>query len=575
MTKIKKKVNKKKIIAIILLLIIGGVFISKKLNPPKEVITLQSEEVKRRTIANSISATGTITANSSKTITSSLQGVEIKTVNVSEGDYVKKGDIICEFDVSSIKENIKTLEDNIKDLEEQKNSSKNNTTKPNISLSELQSQINETQKEYDSAKNLYEEKDKALKELYYPDNYEEVVNKYEQKYEDYSSASAAYYDKQEIFNSKKELYELYFDGENQLDDEGNIIKKEDYKLEKYATVNHKNIYEEYKEAKDELEKAKKDLETKEKAFNDYEDTYNNMCEEVNNIEQTKSTLESEKNQAKNNMELKKSKLDLLKTTLETTKNTQSNINAITDSFSNIGDMSTTIDSNIKTLESQKKTLEEQVNKSVIKAPIDGIVTTVNTTDGSTYMGGSIVKIEDNEGFSIEAFIDEYDIPDVKEGMKVLIKTDATRDEELTGEVFDIAKTPSSTQTPSLTSNSGNTSYKIKIKIDNNNDRLRLGMNARLSIITNMLENVITVPYTSIHEEDNEDPLTTPKKYIEITKDNETSTKVYIETGIEGNYYVEVTSDNVKEGMKVVIPEIEKDLSIDDLINQMGNAGGLK
>ena len=52
-------------------------------------------------------------------------------------------------------------------------------------------------------------------------------------------------------------------------------------------------------------------------------------------------------------------------------------------------------------------------------------------------------------------------------------------------------------------------------------------------------------------------------------------EVHIETGIEGNYYVEVKSDNVKEGMKVVIPELEKDLSIDELINQMGSSGGLK
>lgn len=184
------------------------------------------------------------------------------------------------------------------------------------------------------------------------------------------------------------------------------------------------------------------------------------------------------------------------------------------------------------------------------------------------MGNQIAQIEDNEGFCIEAFIDEYDIPDIKEGMEVLIKTDATRDEELTGEIFDIATTAYEGSTPSLGTSSNNATYKIKIKINTINDRLRLGMNARLSIVTNMVKDVITVPYISIHEEND-------KKYIEITKDNINTEKIYIETGIEGNYYVEVKSDNVKEGMKVVIPELEKDLSIDELINQMGSSGGLK
>ena len=100
----KKRITKKRIFLIIFILIIGSFFISKKLTPKEEVINLESEKIEKRTIATSISTTGTIVPNSSKTLSSLLQGSQIKKVYVNEGDYVYKDDMICEFDVSAIEE---------------------------------------------------------------------------------------------------------------------------------------------------------------------------------------------------------------------------------------------------------------------------------------------------------------------------------------------------------------------------------------------------------------------------------------------------------------------------------------
>ena len=61
------------------------------------------------------------------------------------------------------------------------------------------------------------------------------------------------------------------------------------------------------------------------------------------------------------------------------------------------------------------------------------------------------------------------------------------------------------------------------------------------------------------------------KYIEILKNEETEEKEELDvvTGIEGTYYVEIKSDKLGEGMKVVLPEIDTSNSIESLINAMG------
>lgn len=564
----KKRITKKRIFLIIFILIIGSFFISKKLTPKEEVINLESEKIEKRTIATSISTTGTIVPNSSKTLSSLLQGSQIKKVYVNEGDYVYKDDMICEFDVSAIEESLNTLKESKKELEEQKNTSKN-TSKPNINLNEISSQIIELENEYNKSKENYEEKKKEYDNFNINDEeFNKISQEYNKRYEALSKAQSLYYEQLDIFNEASQNYNLYFEDKNQLNDNGEVIKKEDYKLKDFATQKHKDIYEEYIKEKEKLEELEDDMNEKDKKLSEYENTYNKALDDINNLSSKKENLEKETNSAKIDMEFKKTKLDLLKSSHENQKNTTNTINSMVDSLSNITDTTNQIDSTIKQLDSEIKTLESQIEKSIIKAPIDGVITSLSVSEGNIYMGNQIAKIEDNEGFCIEAFIDEYDIPDIKEGMEVLIKTDATRDEELTGEIFDIATTAYEGSTPSLGTSSNNATYKIKIKINTINDRLRLGMNARLSIVTNMVKDVITVPYISIHEEND-------KKYIEITKDNINTEKNYIETGIEGNYYVEVKSDNVKEGMKVVIPELEKDLSIDELINQMGSSGGLK
>lgn len=187
------------------------------------------------------------------------------------------------------------------------------------------------------------------------------------------------------------------------------------------------------------------------------------------------------------------------------------------------------------------TYQEQIEKGTLKAGISGTVTAINVKQGDTYAGGVIATIQDCSAFVVSAEIDEYDIADVKLGMKAVFKTDATRDEQLQGEVIFISPTPTQ---------GSNVTYQVKVKINSPTDRLRLGMNAKLNIILRETADVLTVPYDAVQQDENGNDVV----YVVTRTESGGITKaaVPVTVGVEGDYYVEVTGD-IQEGMEVSMP----------------------
>jgi len=216
-------------------------------------------------------------------------------------------------------------------------------------------------------------------------------------------------------------------------------------------------------------------------------------------------------------------------------------------------------------ETQIRNYKEQLGKGRLTATTSGVVTAVNVSSGDIYMGSPIATIEGDEDFIIEAEIDQYDISDIKTGMKVFIKTDATRKEELQGVVTYTA--PKATAVSPMQASSGGVTYTVKIAISTPNERLRLGMTARLSIVTDSKEDVLSVPYDAVYERDDK------TRYIKVeTEDGEEEIDVTV--GMESNYYVEIISNKIKEGMTVILPTIIADNSIQNLVANMGASGGM-
>jgi multidrug efflux pump subunit AcrA (membrane-fusion protein) len=114
-SKLKEFVKKHKklciVIGIVLVIIIAiTVLVSntkKKMNALMNAMNVQeTAQIERRTIVESVSATGQVTSAEAKSISVSLSNVEIESVNVEVGDVINAGDVICVMNSEDIEENL-------------------------------------------------------------------------------------------------------------------------------------------------------------------------------------------------------------------------------------------------------------------------------------------------------------------------------------------------------------------------------------------------------------------------------------------------------------------------------------
>ena len=196
---------------------------------------------------------------------------------------------------------------------------------------------------------------------------------------------------------------------------------------------------------------------------------------------------------------------------------------------------------------EEKTIEqysELIEDCVVKATMSGVITSLNVTEGNIFEGGNIYTIQDNEHFIVTSSVDEYDISSIEKGMPAYIKTDATGDVEMTGEVTYVAIAPTSSG-GSMGAISNSASYTIKVTIDEADKNIRAGMTAKISISLEESADTLTVPYDAV--------TTLPNGTSTITVDaNGEKKTIVVETGLETDYYTEIISDEITEGMTVYL-----------------------
>lgn len=99
------------VIAIIIGVVSGG---KKQMDSNEETAT-----VEKRTLMESVSATGTFVAADEEKITSDTTGVEVLAVNVEVGDRVSAGDVIAVLDGADLQDNLADAKESLADTNEQ------------------------------------------------------------------------------------------------------------------------------------------------------------------------------------------------------------------------------------------------------------------------------------------------------------------------------------------------------------------------------------------------------------------------------------------------------------------------
>ena len=476
----KKFFTKKKII---FLVIIGFVVAFNVYNhfKPKDDNNKKIEVVgiEKRSIASSISDTGVINTNTSKDFISTLTGSKFLTVNVKEGDYVNVGDVICTFDTKDLQKNLNTAIKSTDIATAQATIGVNGAARSyNEAINGKNTQMAITQMDVDSAKKAFDESTDQLNALRAAEqNTENTVNNLAANI---PTLEIAYNNlNMELTKLKQSATIVPATNGNTSNSTGTDSSNTTNSSVGQSTSVDQATQTKIAELTAKVAAAKGTYDTAKKSYDEAQKALAEIREQRIAMEQTSSELLDVYNKAVKGLE----------------STSQSTDSLIANSHDALLNSELTRESAKVSGQSQIDTIKSQLENGVLRADVSGTITKVNFKPGDIYSGTAIAVLDGCNDFVIEAEISEYDIPDIKTGMKVMIKTDATRDEELEGIVTYISPVSSRMLESSSamggvgsTSASNTATYKVKIGLTKTSDRLRIGMNAKLSIITEMKEN---------------------------------------------------------------------------------------
>lgn len=500
--------------------------------------TYQTTQLAPMDLTNTISTSGTVESQNSYKVYSYSTG-KVQTVNVEVGDRVEAGDVLCQLDTS--------------DLQLSKESTQ---AAINQSYASAQHQLDVSQRQYENAQadlkdkmNAQVESAKASYELakdaYY--NAKSAYNKADGQDEDaiddaYDAYKAAVNQRNELKTAHQGAFNTQSEAQKKLDDlraEWKTLNdKADKTPEEMEKMNRLNNVEIPAAETDlaEKESVVMDLEGKlalaEAKMNAAEISYEATFGDQSALEK----LEQAYDQAKISYENAKKQLNIA----ENSADQQLESYADNVKGSKIALNSTAAQ------QAELKRIDKQINDATITTPISGTVTAVYAEEGASG-SGLLFVVEDIDHLKVSTTIKEYDISDVEVGMQTIIKADATGDDEYNG-------TLSSIDPVAVKGADGNTAkgssveFASEISVDDTNTRLKVGMNARISIVTSQKTGVYGVPYDAVVTK----PDGTTVVYIAVAGERGTvAQEVPVTMGMETDFYVEISSDALEDGMNVI------------------------
>lgn len=204
-------------------------------------------------------------------------------------------------------------------------------------------------------------------------------------------------------------------------------------------------------------------------------------------------------------------------------------------------------SGVKNIEIAKKELErkeKELEDCKIKSSIEGTITRVNAKVGRFADEIDDKKpmfvIENIDTLKMVANVSEYDIGKVEVGQKVKISADILNDDEVEGVVSRISPTGEQKQ--------GSNERIIPVQIDLLGDikGLIAGINASAKVETAIAKDALVIPSEALidHGDDTYS--------IFVIKKDSTVQKLNVELGVEDVLEVQIISDELKEGDKVLL-----------------------
>ncbi|MEA1977962.1 MAG: efflux RND transporter periplasmic adaptor subunit [Chloroflexota bacterium] len=187
--------------------------------------------------------------------------------------------------------------------------------------------------------------------------------------------------------------------------------------------------------------------------------------------------------------------------------------------------------------------QRDLEQSIITAPMDGTIITVNANVGQT-VSGSFITLADLSQPHLEIFLDETDLGKINLDYEVEVIFDALPDEIFNGTVIQVD--------PGLYTSQGVSTVRGLVKLNDDSavmlDSLLIGMNAAVDVIGGKAEKVILVPVEALRE-------LSPGEYAVFVLVDGVPKLRTVEVGLMDFSFAEITS-GLKQGEIVTTGIVE-------------------
>lgn len=190
---------------------------------------------------------------------------------------------------------------------------------------------------------------------------------------------------------------------------------------------------------------------------------------------------------------------------------------------------------------------DNLKEAVLVAPIDGIILSIDIEPGERVLNeadDAVMVVADTSSYLLEVEIDEIDIGRIARSQDTTITLDAFPDETFTGQVVDIAPSPTDNDS------GGIVTYEVVVEVAaaDGQPSLLPGMTATAAIETRRLEDVMVIPNQAIQIDRDASPSII---YVEKINGDEDPMRVEIELGLRDGDMTEVVA-GLEAGDEVII-----------------------
>ncbi len=148
---------------------------------------------------------------------------------------------------------------------------------------------------------------------------------------------------------------------------------------------------------------------------------------------------------------------------------------------------------LKQRENSLHDAQEKLADYFIRAPFDGTVAKLSVKRGDSVSSSAVATFITRQKLA-EISLNEIDVAKIKVGEKVTLTFDAVEGLSISGQVAEIDTVGTVTQ--------GVVTYSIKIGFDTQDERIKSGMSVSASIITDVKQDVLSVPNSAVKTQGN-------------------------------------------------------------------------